>query len=530
MGEVVSLTKRKKEGGAGEKKKRGGGGGAPPGERDEIERLIGVINRDHALVKVGDKALVLHETEDSEGRPLVAFMTLATFRAWWATKRVPDFEKGEMAGIGDLWVKHPLRRQYEGVTFRPRHWDKEKWDFEDDDVPEGWYNLWTGFSVRPADPLADKREHVRHFRTLYDHVRRNVAGGNDDLAKWLWCWAAKLVQRPRDRDGTAIIARGKRGTGKTVVGEVLGGLIGQHYTMIDDPKHLVGNFNAHMAACTLLQAEEGFWAGDKTAEGRLKSLVTSSVQLIERKGVDAIPLPNYVHLYVSSNEEWVVPAGLEERRWAVFDVGDGNMQDRAFFAQLKRELDEGGREHLLAWLLQFDLSAVDVAVIPQTAGLLDQKLASLDPHLSWWLDCLQRGGIAARQRKWPEVVKTDDLYRSYTDYVEQLGRRSKKTKQELGIALRTLAPGIKAGRAWFEKEIRGPDGELIRTSDGKVPKERLQAYEVPGLTLCRNHFARMIRSEIRWPDDDLNEGPAAMPTDDGQGAGAPPFNPEECPF
>ena len=56
----------------------------------------------------------------------------------------------------------------------------------------------------------------------------------------------------------------------------------------------------------------------KSAEGRLKGLVTSEYQLIEVKGVDQFKSPNYVRLMMTSNEAWVVPAGKDERRFAFF--------------------------------------------------------------------------------------------------------------------------------------------------------------------------------------------------------------------
>ena len=42
--------------------------------------------------------------------------------------------------------------------------------------------------------------------------------------------------------------------------------------------------------------------GDKSAEGRLKGLITSPRQQIEAKGIDPIPLPNYLRLIMTSNE------------------------------------------------------------------------------------------------------------------------------------------------------------------------------------------------------------------------------------
>ena len=79
---------------------------------------------------------------------------------------------------------------------------------------------------------------------------------------------------------------------------------------------MVGRFNSHMISLLLLHADEGFWAGDKKAEGRLKDLVTGKTHPIEFKGKEAFWINNYVRLFVTGNPDWVVPAGFEERRFA----------------------------------------------------------------------------------------------------------------------------------------------------------------------------------------------------------------------
>jgi hypothetical protein len=50
------------------------------------------------------------------------------------------------------------------------------------------------------------------------------------------------------------------------------------------------------------------------------------------------------------------------------------------FAAIEQQVDQGGREALLAHLLKFDLSRVNLRQIPRTAALLDQKIASLPPE------------------------------------------------------------------------------------------------------------------------------------------------------
>ncbi len=133
------------------------------------------------------------------------------------------------------------------------------------------------------------------------------------------------------------------GSGKTKIGEVLGSLFPSHYFLVDDPRYLVGQFNAHMASCLLLQADEGFWAGDKAAEGRLKGLVTADFQMIEAKGIDPIRLKNFVRLLITSNEDWVVPAGKDERRFCVLDINPRCAQNNEYFREMDEELENGGR-------------------------------------------------------------------------------------------------------------------------------------------------------------------------------------------
>ncbi len=128
-----------------------------------------------------------------------------------------------------------------------------------------------------------------------------------------------------------------------------------------------------MARC----ADEAFWAGDRKAIGVLKALVTESTLQIEMKHRDAFRVKNHISIIMASNNDWVVLAALDERRFAVFDVAETRKQDRPFFERLIHQLEHGGYEALLCDLLHFDLGScgVDPCVIPKTAALLDQKLA-----------------------------------------------------------------------------------------------------------------------------------------------------------
>ena len=57
---------------------------------------------------------------------------------------------------------------------------------------------------------------------------------------------ANLVQHPGQPGEVAIVMRGPQGTGKGVFARALGSLVGHHFVPVSHPRHLKGNFNAHL--------------------------------------------------------------------------------------------------------------------------------------------------------------------------------------------------------------------------------------------------------------------------------------------
>ncbi len=500
MGEPIDLDKAKKA-------RRGAARrSAQPSADDTVVRRVEKMNVDYAFTLMGGKPVVLHEKTDFRGVPQVDFLGLDGFLRWWDKERVWDDETDKMIGVGHIWMRHPDRRDYLGVEFAP------------EGVPEGWFNLWRGFAVSPAAPYADVRQHATHFPRFSKHILENVAQGNRDVARWVWAFFAQMIQQPEKKPGTALALRGKQGCGKTKVGEVFGSLLARHWVKVAKPSHLTGNFNAHMFACLLLQADEGFWAGDKGAEGALKDLVTGDIHQLERKGIDAVPVRNLIRLLITSNSEWVVPAGFEERRFAVLDVGNGNLQDHAFFAAIDQEMDEGGRQHLLAYLLGFDLSKVNLRTIPQTGALWEQKVASMSELHHWWWDRLKDGRLLPEHSRWMDEVAVDRLYNHFWRFFDRISRSRKPPKEQWAIELRKMLPPKPNGGPPFRdlqkvKVPRFADGVPVLLADGSIQMERVNGWKgFPGLDECRAYWEDMVGNKFDWaPADDDDAGP------DGQG-------------
>ena len=115
--------------------------------------------------------------------------------------------------------------------------------------------------------------------------------------------------------------------------------------------------------------------------------------MIEPKGVDAFQMPNRLKILMASNNDWVVPASADERRYFVLDVSDERKGDIAYFKALAAAIEGDELAALLDDLLQMDLSGFDHRNPPHTDGLNKQKLIGGDSLQKFWLDCLTAGRI-----------------------------------------------------------------------------------------------------------------------------------------
>jgi hypothetical protein len=436
--------------------------GASEAESDTSDnRPITNLNSIYALVKVGDKVIVMNTSADD-----ISFMNVSAFELWFGNCYVTHNEK--KMPLGKYWLHHRLRRQYEGLTFSP-----------DRDVP-GHYNLWRGFTVEPKPGDCSK---------FLAHIRDNVCSGDTALSNWVLGWFADIMQKPDKKNGTSLVLRGKQGTGKTIVGKIISSLLGNHYVLVSDPRFITGRFNSHLLSCLLLHADEGFWAGDHAAEGKLKDLITGDHHFIEFKGKEAIRVRNFVRMLVSGNPDWIVPAGHEERRFAVIDVGEAKMQDSEYFAAIEKEADNGGREALLDYLLKFDLKSVNLRKIPLTAALLDQKILSMTAEQKWWFDVLSSGelpGGCAEVGHCPVPV----LFDRYIHHASRQGARRRSIETQLGAFLRKHVP-----------ELRRLDRQTYKFQGYSGAQDRVgYIYAFPPLAECRKAFADELKQDLNWDD------------------------------
>ncbi len=447
-----------------------------------IHNPVAELNKTHAVIMNGGKCRILNEACDPHtGYTIISFSSERDFELRYKPYQKLSFKDGkpQWRPISNLWLHSAKRRQYEGMVFSPQK-----------ETP-GFYNLWQGFAVEPKEGDCG---------LFLEHIRNNIAGGKQEYADYILQWMAHIVQHPEQRVGVAIVLQGRQGTGKSLMCKLFGSLFGPHYALVTSSRGLVGNFNAHLRDVVVLFADEAFWAGDRASEGSLKAMITEDTLPIEAKGQDVITAPNHLNIMMASNNEWVVPAGLEERRFCVFNVGEDHMQDASYFKALIEQMENGGQQALLHYLIHYKLAGVNLQKFPQTEALLEQKIHSLNDVQKFWLDKLMSGVLADDLLTLGKgYVHKDELYNEYIEHAQKQGHTRRSGETKLGIGIRKLVPDLQ------ERTIPRPKSYVGE----KNPKEtRDQPQKIankcwifPNLQKCREAFARQMNYPFKWPDD-----------------------------
>ena len=120
--------------------------------------------------------------------------------------------------------------------------------------------------------------------------------------------------------------------------------------------------------------------------------------------MDAVQWHNRIHLIMTANAEWVVPASHDERRYAVFNVSEKFMGNEKYFKALHDEINNGGLAAMLHDLKAVQLGDWHPRHIVKTQALVEQKMQSMQPLQEWWEALLQEGSIPAAPKDTPDTV------------------------------------------------------------------------------------------------------------------------------
>lgn len=441
------------------------------------------LNARHAVIEslgVKGQCRIMERLPTADGRGVIAFQSFDDFGNRYDNrmKVVGKNKDGTdaMMPLGKWWKKTAERRQFKTIAFKPGGPEL---------LPDNVLNLWTGLGIRPEKGS---------WNLIRKHIVEVLADGDDDHAAYIIRWVAYMVQFPDRRAEVALTLLGELGTGKGLFGWMLMQFLGRHSVKIQGVGTLDSRFNSHLRDCVFLFADEIDW-DPRRSDAQLKGMITEDTLFIEPKGVDATNQPNFLHILITSNHAWAVPAGEGERRYAVFRVSNKRKEDKAYFEALKAEMDGGGMAAMLHDLLAMDLTGWHPRwSIPQTKALSQQKLEGLQGENRLAREMLM-GGVAGGMERSATGDQRVVMVRSLIKWaLDQRIIPSDPGDQRMTAALK------KMGMKKAELAIRGSD------------KKKEKCWVMPSLGEARETWAKNLGLDVDWPEE--NDWTAFNPTPD----------------
>lgn len=442
--------------------------------------LLDLLNEKHFVSRIGAGMVVGTESTHEP----ISFQSFEKFREVYYNRTVGKLK------LGEWWLQHPGRRTFERVVFAPPPLPSSPQD----------YNLWKGFAVAP-----DKGSRPEERCPLFlNHLLRVICDGDKIHYFFLLDVCALTCQYPGRPSGIAVALRGPQGAGKGTFVEQFGSLFGDHFIQIDKAEQLVGEKNAHLSGKVVVFADEAVWGGNKQQVGALRRMVTERTLTVRALYRDAHSQANCVHLFMATNEDWMWPTGLKERRGFILDVPEKifTKEDPNYFDAIRAEWANGGAEAFLAVCLQRQLKSLFLK-IPATSGLIEQQKLSMDPITSWWLSVLMEGCFG-RMDEWPEFMDNIALYDAFIEATRQSeggGRRG--TSVLLTQRLKGLLPtGARMDRRQVKVNVNPGFGQHVLVS------QQRRGWVIPPLDLCRKKFNEVAGIDYPWPD--MHDAPPVL--------------------
>ena len=369
------------------------------------------LNLQYGCALIGGKAVVLEESYDEEVSSWVLKLhNPRELGVYLSNERIPKKDGEGTEPIFPVWLNSPDRNTYENIVFRP---DPKIYRSGPRIIQQRrTYNLWQGFSVAPIKG---------NCALVLDHIKCIWCSDDEEMFSYVLDWLANMFQHPYRQGKTAIVLRSGQGAGKNIIAEdVIGTLFGTHALIATRKEDFLGKFNSLLGQSVFVYANEAVWAGEKEKQGTLKALITDRYLTVEKKYLDSFKFRNCTHILFASNDSYVAPADIGDRRFVYPNVSNHREGDSAYFTELGKQINDGGCSAFLYEMLNRDLTGVDLTKLPKKQGAQRtiDFLQTMPPHVVFLYDLL-----------------SDEYFEAYLNevaFIDQLGKTTSNLWDEGG--------------------------------------------------------------------------------------------------
>jgi hypothetical protein len=226
-------------------------------------------------------------------------------------------DKEKMVSTPRAWMQWKPHNRVYAMTFKPGQ------PLFIEEQGDRLLNRWRGW---PCDPVkGDVKPYLELRDRLFGNAKCQLLDGGRVIGEmqcrhWFDQWAAYRVQHPGVRPLQAVVLHGKQGTGKSMLGRMIGLVHGQHFKEVDQ-RDLDSQFTGHMECRTFILGDEVITKDNKRSLPELlKNYITRTTVAINKKYIEAYDMPNEVQWLLTSNHDNAMHIEDEDRRYSVFHV------------------------------------------------------------------------------------------------------------------------------------------------------------------------------------------------------------------
>jgi hypothetical protein len=350
------------------------------------------------------------------------------------------------------------------------------------------FNMFRGLAISrdKAESSIHENEDVNILcKPITDHILKIWCRSNKGLGEYLLDWMAHAVQKPWIKLGTTPVLRGGQGSGKGIIIQMLGDILGQvHFSHATDMDVVVGRFQGNDAKTNLLTfLDECTFSGDKKQSSILKGLISEKMRKWEKKFLDPLHLRSFSNYIVASNYEQIVSVECDDRRFICIEVDDKyagpqKKESAAYFNNLLTVKIE----HFAAFLYRRDLSQFNPKELPDSVYNVYQKIINLDSIDVFIYELIKDWKMKFSPESCDERgrIKKKNLYNRYEEKCRSSGYRFKHAaiSSSFFMRLRKVLPS-----AVFKRGV----------------------VEFQHIDKCKQDFANYIKEpneNIDWDDHD----------------------------
>lgn len=206
------------------------------------------------------------------------------------------------------------------------------------------YNTWRPSDIKPAE--GDPAIFLEHMEYMFeDEGERNMV-----LDYMAWC-----VQNPAEKPNFAMVIKGKQGTGKSFIGQVLERIFGPHNTGRPMNASIQSQFNGWARNVKLVVIEELMVKGRVDLMNHLKPMITDPVIEVNEKYQPTQRITNNCVIVAFTNHDDALPVEDDDRRYMII-ISEAFPRGAEYYNRLFRWAEkEGGDAVIWDWLLKRDI-------------------------------------------------------------------------------------------------------------------------------------------------------------------------------